>query len=270
MQRQLRYFEMQHERNPRSRHFIALADLKRRSGSPASAIDLLNEGLARYPESLSGRWLLGLCLLETGECAAASDQLQKVIERDPDHTLVEEALTRCGESGTTPVASREVETPIDSDDEAEASIPEAEEPVPDSEAAPEEVKPAPADKADPEVAETVPVSPGSSPPVSATEGSTGISAADTIPEMFVTRTLADIYLEQGHKDKALRILYQVLAAHPEREDIVARIAALEEGTEKTTAQESDVGSGVVDSDTEDRNRSRFDAWVADQDREGRP
>ena len=44
---------------------------------------------------------------------------------------------------------------------------------------------------------------------------------------IATMTLAEIYAEQGFRDKALEILRQVVERHPGAERVVSRIAALE-------------------------------------------
>lgn len=289
MERQIRYFEMQHERNPRARHFIALADLKRRNGNYGQAIELLRGGLERCPESLSARWLLGLCLLARESFAEAAEQLERVLQLDPDHSLAPEALVRC-RRGDVPAVDDDVPGTEDEQTESWAEFDEdieMPEQVVDAEEAPDMLPPEPETvqefTAD---AETVPwdqpdetepaliepasppagfESPADPPPAA---GETALEVAEgpdteAVPSMFVTRTLADIYLAQGHKDKALRILYQVLEAHPERQDIVARITDLEEDTD---ASEPGV-AGAEDGDgAEDLNRHRFDAWVTDQDR----
>jgi len=268
---------MQHERNPHSRHFIPLADLTRRTGGNAQAIELLNGGLVRCPDSLSARWLLGLCLLESGERKAASEQLRRVLERDPDHTLAAAALARCGsDEGKTAPPARDAQPPAAAGDTA-ALDPQRSHTLPDNDAEPVRTVPDPAKGTAHEPARTVLADQGqttvtesasATPGTTATELAAGTPSADAVPAMFVTRTLADIYLAQGHKDKALRILYQVLAAHPGREDIVARITELEAGAETTATRGSATGTGAPDAGADGGNRDRFDAWVAGQDREG--
>jgi len=53
---------------------------------------------------------------------------------------------------------------------------------------------------------------------------------EQVPEVkstFVTMTIADIYLQQGHKDKALEILNRILKETPSREDVLEKIAKIE-------------------------------------------
>jgi len=229
---------MQHERNPRGRHFIALADLRRRNGDHGTAIGLLRAGLDRCPDSVSARWLLGQCLLARESFDDAAELIGQVLEQDPGHALAAKALERCCRGDVPEVAP-----------EPEPAVEAAPEPEPVVEAAPEpEIAPQPVAV---EAATTEDI------PVVAEADAPG---ADAVPSMFVTRTLADIYLAQGHRDKALRILYQVLEAHPDREDIVTRIKDLEAAADAPAQSE--------DASPEDLNRSRFDAWVSEQDREG--
>ena len=243
MQRRIRYFEMQCERHPDARHYLALADLYRRDGDPARALDVLNDGLSRGGESLSGRYLLGLTHLDLGAASEAASQFARVLDGDPDHALAAEALARCREE--TPGAPAPEpdfeEAPPPAVSEAETS---EEGPVSEAEVAPEDdAPPAPAASASKEA------------PLTAAADT---RRADPVPSMFVTRTLSDIYLSQGHKDKALRILHRILATHPDREDIVARIAELEGGDDAARKPDhvQDV-SAVSEAD----NRQRFDAWV---------
>jgi len=253
LQRQIRYFEMQCERNPRSRHFLALADLHRRLGDPDLAVEILTDGLARCDDSISARYVLGMCLLETGDASGAGDQFRQVIALDPDHILAGEALARC----ESPEEDQVVETPLPGP-EAEAET-ETEPETP-----PEE--PAPVPTTDSETTSNVDDESGSEAHETPVVTADPVPAAadtrqdDAIPSMFVTRTLADIYLSQGHKDKALRILYQVLAAHPERRDIVASIAELEQGSDPDASKAGATHEESGD-DGQESNRRRFDDWV---------
>jgi len=279
LHRKIRYFEMQHERNPRSRHFIPLADQRRRSGDLERAIAVLNEGLGANPDSLSARWLLGMCLLESGQPAAAAEQLRWVLERDPDHAGATEALAGCEAVDATAA---------EADDGAQAQALEPEPVAPDADAAgpgdvdvdvrpdaetrpaeegpPEDASPRPERPSGPAIPQTPPDIPRATLDATTAPEPADATAGEDVPSTFVTRTLADIYLAQGHRDKALRILYQVLADQPDRQDILARIAALEASGEGSDAADAADGERAGQADA--RNRERFDAWLDDQDGEG--
>jgi hypothetical protein len=49
-------------------------------------------------------------------------------------------------------------------------------------------------------------------------------------ESLATKTLADIYLAQGYRDKALHVLHRILERQPDRDDIRAKIVSLETAT----------------------------------------
>lgn len=51
--------------------------------------------------------------------------------------------------------------------------------------------------------------------------------APEVKSTFVTMTIADIYLQQGHRDKALEILNRILKETPSREDVIEKIAKIE-------------------------------------------
>jgi tetratricopeptide (TPR) repeat protein len=48
-----------------------------------------------------------------------------------------------------------------------------------------------------------------------------------VKSTFVTMTIADIYLQQGHREKALEILNRILEVSPSREDVLEKIAKIE-------------------------------------------
>ena len=211
---------MQHERNPRSRHFIALADQKRRSGDLHAGHRTAQRragALAPTPCPRAGCWA-GACWRPATSPAPPSN-CGRFWSCDPDHDLAAEALARCGRT-----ACRCRKTCGRVVDEARAA------PSRRLDARPRTVRA--------RSRRTTPARPSGPEPLRAAVRSPALRVAEPplvrepedlpddrhVPSMFVTRTLADIYLAQGHRDKALRILYQVLAAHPEREDIVARIA----------------------------------------------
>ena len=94
-----------------------------------------------------------------------------------------------------------------------------------------------------------------------------------LPPLFVTSTLADIYLAQNHREKALKILYQVLADHPDRGDIAARISEIEGAAEQardaSTPSRPEAAAPDADPEKSDRDKARFKAWL-DREMRGGP
>lgn len=258
-----RYFEMQQDRRPRGRFFIPLADLYRTAGRLESASALLEEGLSRCADSLSARIVLARVRRDQGRAGEARDLAREVLDRDPDHREAPQllALPDRAPAATMPAAEA-----------APAPEPAA--------AAPQEAYPVDLDPSD--VTDDAQVAgdtspdevPWSPPPASAPETAAAAPAAEAGPApRFLTQTLAEIYLAQGHRQKALAILRRLLAEHPERDDVAREIAALEAvdatvesmagatvpaGTD-TTPGAGDAPGGVATA--ADPNRARFEAWI---------
>lgn len=271
MQRRIRYFEMQCERHPRSRHFLALADLHRRAGDPERAVELLESGLTRCEGSISGHLLLGQSYLDLDRSAEAVEQFERVLELDADHGLAADELARCAPAPATelpPAPAPEPESgeedPLSTDgfeDMVTADgpdVPESVEDPPLTAEADEQDETDPDDE--PEASDDPARDETATAELEPLPAAADSRQAEPLPSLFVTRTLSDIYLSQGHKDKALRILYQILANHPEREDIVARISELEDG-EPAGAERAPAEAPVDAREPEADNRRRFDEWV---------
>lgn len=250
--RQLRFFQLQHDRMPEGRFWIPLADLLLRHGRVEEARRLLDEGLTAWPGSISGRWVLARCLEAEGDLEGAREAAATVLALDPGHAgarALQDALTEVA-SQAWPAPAAAAAEPVEPASPALSVVPD-----PEPAAAVAEPEPEPAATVPETEPEPVPA-PAVAPEPAATPAAAGVGfrqdSEDPAPT-FVTRTLADIYLEQGHRDKALQILRQVLAVHPDRDDITARIRAIETGADAT-------GDAPAQDHDED-NRRRFDAWL---------
>ena len=258
-----RYFEMQQDRRPRGRFFIPLADLYRAAGRLESAAALLEEGLVRCADSLSARIVLARVRRDQGRAGEARELAREVLDRDPGHREAPQLLALPDHAPAATVPAGEA-----------APAPET------AAAAPQDVifvDAEPGDGTDdaPVFTDTaldeVPWSP---PPASATETASAAPAAEAGPApRFLTQTLAEIYLAQGHRQKALAILRRLLAEHPERDDVAREIAALEAvdatvdamaGATVPAGSDTAPGSGGAPdgaATAADPNRARFEAWI---------
>jgi tetratricopeptide (TPR) repeat protein len=217
--------------NPR-RYFAPLANEYRKAGNPHQAIAICRAHLGQLPGHMSGQIVYGQALFEggefeqartvfenalamdrenlvalrhlgdlalrEGETAAARQWYEKLLEFDPQDAAVI-ALAKEIDSGTVrqPAAS-ETETP---EQPAEAPVAEAQEPAP-----------APASfhsqEEDNLMAEELgyPVPP---------------------PQAFVTETMAELYLAQGFRDRAISVYKQLVELRPDDERMKTRLAELE-------------------------------------------
>jgi tetratricopeptide (TPR) repeat protein len=239
--KQIAYYEHKCELNPGSRAFAPLADLYRRAGRFDDAFRLLEAGLAAHPRYISALVILGRCYLETGDRPQSRGVFHQVLEIDPDNLVVlklmaEDAARQEDWNEATGLLERVVLLdPSDAPAEAELAALRARQGGqgrssvrPRGPAPPVE----PATPLDMDV-EVEPVRPPRPPaetlyhPAPPPPPRDVQALGETAPRSLATKTLAEIYLAQGYRDKALEVLREILARHPEREDIRAQIADLE-------------------------------------------
>lgn len=80
------------EQNPSSRLYLQLAEEYRKSGQPAEAVVVLEEGLRSRPNDLSAYVALGKTRLELQQVSEAVDALHAVIAKDPAHLVANKLL----------------------------------------------------------------------------------------------------------------------------------------------------------------------------------
>lgn len=199
LNQQIAHFEDRLRLDPDSRAFVPLADLYRRTGQLAHARDLLRNGVARHPQFLTARVALGLVLSELGEAEDAQQVMLGVLERDADNLLALRLMAATassrGEWDDAVALSERLVRLSPEDREARELLQTARRRL---------------QAGDDPVPVSAPVEPDSS--------SRG----------FESPTLAELYLRQGHPDKARVIVERILAADPERADarrVLARIEA---------------------------------------------
>jgi tetratricopeptide (TPR) repeat protein len=86
------------EKEPNSRLFAQLAEELRKDGDFEEAIRIARAGLARHPAYPSARMTLGRALFDTGDMAAARQELESVLEGAPDNILASRLLAECLEA----------------------------------------------------------------------------------------------------------------------------------------------------------------------------
>ena len=79
--------ERKHADNPEGRYFVPLANAYRKAGHVDRAMALLREGLERHPDYLSAHIVLGRCLTDVGDGAAAEREFRYVLSLGPQHLI---------------------------------------------------------------------------------------------------------------------------------------------------------------------------------------
>ena len=267
LEKQIVYFRSKHELNPRSRIFAPLADLYRRVGRLDEALRLLEDGLKIHPEYVSALVILGRTQLDAGDRDLARTTLQKVmaldsenlvvlkllasdaqereawqvarqlyervVQLDTDDTDAKDRIKRLGRrDGSLPRAHgttvslgqhddpghvsgfRDVDLDTDSTDAADAA-----------DAADVGSDAGEAIGAGSDVAESAMTDPPAESPLPL-PGSDPVDAMSAM-QGLATKTLADIYIAQGYRDKARVVLERILEQQPDRDDVRARLDELD-------------------------------------------
>ena len=79
--------------NPKGRNFAPLADAYRKARQLDEAIALCHEGLQHHPDYVSAHIVLGRCLIDKKDDAAAETSFRRVLELDPENIIALKMLS---------------------------------------------------------------------------------------------------------------------------------------------------------------------------------
>ncbi len=91
-----------------------------------------------------------------------------------------------------------------------------------------------------------PARPEAPAPVAHAPESVRPAAGDETPAVFVTETMAELYLQQGFRDEALSVYRQLLAQNPNDSTLRSRVENLEGGASSSVGDAAGVGVNVPD------------------------
>lgn len=179
------------EENPDSLVFAPLADAYRKQGSLEEAFNVCKRGLAKHPTYTSARVVLGRIYQEKGSREEAAAEFKKVLEIDPEnlmaHSLLGAIYIQKGDYQSAIEEYQKVLTLNPDDEETQGSLKQAIE-----RAAGEQKSPPPSKK------------------------ETSVPEKKTpAKESTATLTIAELYLKQGHLDKAVEVYQELLANDPQ-------------------------------------------------------
>lgn len=192
------------ERAGDSRLFAPLADAYRKYGDTAKAIELLEQGIEKFPRYASARVILGKCYYDTGATERAKAEFTRVLDIDPENMV---ALKYLGDISLAEDRRRDAVgffrrllAADPTNEDAARALREAEQP-----AIVKEI-----DLADAK------------------------ATRDERPRELATMTLAGIYASQGYYNKALGIYRDILEREPsnrEAREMVEKLRAMLEAGE---------------------------------------
>lgn len=200
--------------DPKSRVFAQLADAYRKAGMLEEAIQVCLEGLKTHPNYASAHMVLGRSYMEKGTFAEAEDEFCRVIELSPDNTLAHRLLGEVYEGQEKwEMARAQYQRALDLnpfDQEVKELLAKLWVKVPGEEER-KVLSPALREGAITEVpieAEALPL-----------EG----EITKDREEVLITETLGDLYLHQGHGDRAASIYEQLLSKDPSNEALLHKL-----------------------------------------------
>jgi predicted Zn-dependent protease len=191
-----------------SSFFIQEAESLRLQGKYDEAIQTCRDGLKKMPDALLGRLLLGRCYLETGRIVEARKELERVAQ------VVEECLPVYKLLSKVYLEEKDVEKALEVLRKT-LYFPPAEEGLP-KKVTPLEMEMLHRGSRPPFATPPAFQQPSQAPQSPVTEEKKTV-AEEEIPAKppIPTDTLAEIYITQGHLDRALEVYQDILAKDPE-------------------------------------------------------
>lgn len=192
--------------------FSQLAEAYRLQGRYEEAIDTCRKGLWKNPDALRGRLILGRCYLEKGMVAEAKGELEKVAEGIEECLSVYKLLSQVylqekNIDRALEVLRKSLYFPAEEDKPKRGMTP-LELDLPQ-----QKIKPA-----------LAPTPPDSQEDIAEERKSFTEKAAK---EAIQTDTLAEIYIKQGHPEKALSIYKDILYREPENIQVKEKYETLQ-------------------------------------------
>ncbi len=212
------------EENPDSLVFAPLADAYRKQGSLEEALNVCKKGLEKHPNNTSARVVLGRIYQEQGKTEAASSELKKVLELDPEnlmaHSLLGSIFVEKGDHQAAIEEYQKILTLNPDDEETQKALRQA------IEKAAGEPRSTPSFKKEQLHAEK----------------------RAQPKDSTATLTIAELYLKQGHYDKAVEVYQELLSTDPQNLMLRQKLAEVVERRQKES---------VVDPGTSKLKKNEF-------------
>ena len=200
------------EENSDSLVFAPLADAIRRKGDLKEALEVCKKGLLKHPSYTLAQVVLGRILREQGKINEASNEFKTVLENDPDNLLAHNLL------GSIYLEKKDFQAAIEEYQKVLTLNPDDEDAQRELKVAIEkaagenlgyEIKTKAEHPSDPKI---IP-----------------------IKESTATLTMAELYLKQGHFDKAIEVFQELLANDPQNLMLRQKLTETVERQQKESA-----------------------------------
>jgi tetratricopeptide (TPR) repeat protein len=201
------------EENPDSLVFAPLADAHRKSGQLEEALSICKKGLEKHPNYTSARVVLGRVFQDQGKTEEASSEFKKVLDSDPEniqaHSLLGSLFIQKGDHQAAIEEFQKVLSLNPDDEQVQESLRQAIEKAAAQQKAPKQEKKE----------------------ASPTDKKTGSK------DSTASVTIAELYLKQGHFDKAIEVYQELLGNDPQNLMLRQKMAEVVEKQQKETSKE---------------------------------
>lgn len=202
------------EENPDSLVFAPLAEAYRKQENLEEALKICKKGLEKHPSNTSARVVLGRIYQGQGKIQDAANELKKVLELDPEnlmaHSLLGSIYMEKGDHQAAIEEYQKILTLNPDDEETQTALKQA------------------IERAAGESKGSLP--PKKSPPAPEKKAQVKDSTA--------TPTVAELYLKQGHFDKAIEVFRELLASDPQNLMLRQKLTEVIERQQKESGADS--------------------------------
>ena len=219
-----------------SRAFMTEAKELADAGQFGKAIEVLQQGLKKFPKMVSARVLLGEIYYTSGDASLARVELEQVIKTAPDNFAAHRKLALIyRDVGDRHAAAKACEAVL----QANPKDREMRDVLEELLGEPKEEKAKAGSKGAAKPASTT-VRLSESPVAEQAASAASAISTEAEGEETDSETLAELYISQGHRDKGLEVYRRLVEKDPDNMKLHERIMMLEEGEapKETPAQVS--------------------------------
>jgi tetratricopeptide (TPR) repeat protein len=233
------------EENPDSLAFAPLADAYRKQGNLGEAYNICKKGLEKHPNYTSARVVLGRVYQEQGKVEAAATEYKKVLDLDPEnlmaHSLLGYILMEKGDHQAAIEEYQKILTLNPDDEETQIALKKAIEKAAN----------------DPKLAslpkkESIPS-----------------DKKATSKEGTATLTIAELYLKQGHLDKAIEVYQELLAKDPQNLMIRQKLSEVVDLQQRESKESGSKSKKIDFIQPPDQKEDALEEGPADARRQGK-
>jgi tetratricopeptide (TPR) repeat protein len=222
------------EKDPQGKAFVPLAEAHRRFGDLDKALTVIQEGLGAHPDFASAHMVAGWVYRSRQEPDDAMRSFKRVLELDAENSLAQAAIAELIDDQRAQAYRDKMVVKKEAEQSAVATADDERLVVPIFSLAPTDHRPVVqiAALAPDATIAAAPLPNGSGRPLVPTlslapDRDDAVSDAGPAGGEIYTQTLAELYASQGAVDNAIEVYRKLIAADPDDQALIRRLAELE-------------------------------------------